>query len=67
MGRGGERAAERERERNKKCRQCPFIMLMQCMYQRRRFRKVCVCGLGVRECVSLMKDLQGPMRAFESA
>lgn len=55
-----------ESERNKKCRQCPFIMLMQCMYQRRRLRNVCtrVCLCG---CVSPTKDLQGPLRAFENA
>lgn len=64
MGGGGR---EEERERNQKCRQCPFIMLMQCMYWRRRLRNVCVCvcvyvGVGL-----LPRICKRPMRAFENA
>lgn len=37
-GGGGAAAGETGGERDRYCRQCLFIMLMQCMYQR-----VCVC------------------------
>ena len=68
----GERWVEEgreQRERNQKCRQCPFIMLMQCMYWRRRLRNVhacvcvCVC-VCLSRCRSLTKDLQKAHESF---